>query len=895
MLDLTRKHISAMNHKFKSMPLPVLFVLLLSIFTLNLSAADKFTLMVIPDSQIMTQDAPSIYTNEITWIKNNVSNLNIKFVSHVGDVVNVSNNTQYTNAKNAMNQMNGVVPYAIAAGNHDMGSDNFAKFNSYFPTSMFSGNSWWGGSYDSKNLATYQKFSAYGVDFIILHFAYNPSSAMLTWADGILKNNPNRKAIISTHNYLNTDGSRSSTGNTIWNSIVKNNANVFMVVCGHNHDANRRVDNNNFGKPVHQLLADYQGDNPQHGTVRYYTFDFTSKKINAYTYSTSTNHYRTESKNQFSLDIPFSITTGNTYGLTVTNGTGSNNYAAGTTVNITANAAPSGKAFDKWTINSGNPTIANVSNATTTLTMPANAAQITATYKDVTITTTNSLSSGQQLNLNQYIESSNKNYRFYLQGDGNLVFRNMQTSVAIWSSATNGKNGVRLNMQSDGNLVLYTAANKAVWASGTTASGITPKLVINDNGTLQLYHNSTVKWQQGTSTNPTTYALIVNSGNGDGNYSSGAAVTITADAAPSGKTFDKWVINSGNPTIANVSAATTTLTMSSIAASVTATYKTVPVGGVVQSAQGSFSWNGVSVDYKSQGGISAGNGGGVVATPAKNGDFEIVSFGASHGGGTGNNGTYFDKTKMENQKFKAICIRGCDDRKAEVWIRKNSGQTTIDIPAMAKVHNFIALDGNDVQIDLNSITSATGFPSGSSYTAPQLSGSGLKLVAFFGDDPTELLNVGSGYLVYQEWGFGDGDSFSNTLYAPGVSLPSSFPIKNHGQGGQQYVGVVVNFNKLAKYAGVNDELVQNITNLAQNYPNPFNPTTTISFALPNNSSVELSVMNSKGETVKVLASGNYQAGNHSFDFDGENLNSGIYFYQLSTPEKTITKKMMLIK
>jgi len=85
------------------------------------------------------------------------------------------------------------------------------------------------------------------------------------------------------------------------------------------------------------------------------------------------------------------------------------------------------------------------------------------------------------------------------------------------------------------------------------------------------------------------------------------------------------------------------------------------------------------------------------------------------------------------------------------------------------------------------------------------------------------------------------------------------------------------------------------TLLSQNYPNPFNPVTTISFYLPKESSVKLTVMNAKGETVKVIGNGNYQAGNHNFNFDGSGLNSGVYFYQLTTPEKSITKKMILIK
>jgi len=68
------------------------------------------------------------------------------------------------------------------------------------------------------------------------------------------------------------------------------------------------------------------------------------------------------------------------YALTVSDGSGSGNYTAGTTVTITANAAPSGKVFDKWTATAG--TLTNANGATTTFTMPAGTATVTATYKN---------------------------------------------------------------------------------------------------------------------------------------------------------------------------------------------------------------------------------------------------------------------------------------------------------------------------------------------------------------------------------------------------------------------------------------------------------------------------------------------------------------------------------
>jgi hypothetical protein len=64
-------------------------------------------------------------------------------------------------------------------------------------------------------------------------------------------------------------------------------------------------------------------------------------------------------------------------------GAGGGDYAEGATVNITANAALSGKIFDTWT--SGDVTLADATSASTSFTMPANAVMVTATYKDESV------------------------------------------------------------------------------------------------------------------------------------------------------------------------------------------------------------------------------------------------------------------------------------------------------------------------------------------------------------------------------------------------------------------------------------------------------------------------------------------------------------------------------
>lgn len=83
--------------------------------------------------------------------------------------------------------------------------------------------------------------------------------------------------------------------------------------------------------------------------------------------------------------------------------------------------------------------------------------------------------------------------------------------------------------------------------------------------------------------------------------------------------------------------------------------------------------------------------------------------------------------------------------------------------------------------------------------------------------------------------------------------------------------------------------------LAQNYPNPFNPTTKIQFSLPKRTNVNLAVFDVLGRLVATLVTGSKPAGTYSVQFDASRLTSGTYLYRLSTPEKSFTRIMALIK
>jgi hypothetical protein len=83
--------------------------------------------------------------------------------------------------------------------------------------------------------------------------------------------------------------------------------------------------------------------------------------------------------------------------------------------------------------------------------------------------------------------------------------------------------------------------------------------------------------------------------------------------------------------------------------------------------------------------------------------------------------------------------------------------------------------------------------------------------------------------------------------------------------------------------------------LHQNYPNPFNPVTNIKFDVVNYGPVTINVYNSVGQLVSTIVNKTFAPGSYLVSWDGSNMASGVYFFELRTDNIVQTKKMMLLK
>ena len=71
--------------------------------------------------------------------------------------------------------------------------------------------------------------------------------------------------------------------------------------------------------------------------------------------------------------------------------------------------------------------------------------------------------------------------------------------------------------------------------------------------------------------------------------------------------------------------------------------------------------------------------------------------------------------------------------------------------------------------------------------------------------------------------------------------------------------------------------------------------TSITFEIPEDSDVQLSIYNLAGRKVHTLVHEMKDAGKHTIQLNGNNLSSGIYFYVRKPPHKDIVRKLALIK
>ena len=309
----------------------------LSASEINIPIEYDFSFMAIGDPQIITENEPEKLKNIYDYVIDNVQTKKVQHVFGLGDITDNDTFSEWNIAKEQIARMDSVVPYSIIRGNHDIlssknlnngvlsmkvstnfdeiyGTPNSPYANQY--TYCFEGE---GEEFRARN--TIHFFSSTTRDYMVVALDYGASDNVLNWANEIIKAHPYHNVIVTTHNYLDIDGTTSdkgegsvpsrdynldnsygvNDGNDMWNKLISKHKNIILVLCGH-HPLDQLLmvkSTGDKGNEIAQILIDPQGmdKGDAKGMVATFYVDKNGEDITVEWYSTIKNQYYKKSNN----------------------------------------------------------------------------------------------------------------------------------------------------------------------------------------------------------------------------------------------------------------------------------------------------------------------------------------------------------------------------------------------------------------------------------------------------------------------------------------------------------------------------------------------------------------------------------------------------------------------
>jgi hypothetical protein len=292
----------------------------------------SWSLVLLPDTQHYSERLPGLFTLQTHWIAKNKDKYDIRYVLGLGDITNNNTRPQWRHAQEAIGELDGVVPYALAPGNHDYvehGKRGLGKslMSQFFPPSKFEKWPTFGGVMTPGDITnSHHLFGAGKTDWIVISLEWAPRNATVAWANEVLAKHPKRKAILVTHAYLYSDSTRydfvkkgksqrwsphghwagsSNDGEDLWQKLVRKN-NFVLTFNGHvlNSGLGFLASKNDRGNVVHQMLANYQmRDLGGEGYLRILEFLPDGKTVHVKSYSPLYDKYLDDAANQFSFEL----------------------------------------------------------------------------------------------------------------------------------------------------------------------------------------------------------------------------------------------------------------------------------------------------------------------------------------------------------------------------------------------------------------------------------------------------------------------------------------------------------------------------------------------------------------------------------------------------------------
>ena len=243
-------------------------------------------LAVLSDTQVYALWIPGLFSTQTQWLRDNVDRFDIRYVVHLGDIVNNNTPLEWERAAAAMSLLDGVVPYAIVPGNHDYGPSGDAStrdtlMNDYFSFETTAALPSFGGAYEDGHLDnTYHLLEVQGRQLILIALEWGPRDEVIEWANQLMDEHPDREGILVTHAYLYNNNRRYdhtdtehlqyfnphdyatpgvNDGEELWQKLVRHHR-FIMTLNGHvlGDGVGYLASTTDVGNTCHQMLSNYQ-------------------------------------------------------------------------------------------------------------------------------------------------------------------------------------------------------------------------------------------------------------------------------------------------------------------------------------------------------------------------------------------------------------------------------------------------------------------------------------------------------------------------------------------------------------------------------------------------------------------------------------------------------------
>lgn len=278
-------------------------------------AMNPATLVWMSDTQGYSSSFPETFAAMTQWIVDHRLDLNIQYVLQTGDIVNdMLRSSEWAAATAAFDTLVGQVPLIAIAGNHDIKGvvHDYTHFHELMARQNYETYPTFGGQ-NALGRGRYDLISIGHEDYLLVGVGYSVQKTDAAWLDGVLKQYPDRTAILLAHWYLELDDQPFEADSQVLHEIVAANPNVRYVLCGHRHGMKHvaeEYDDNGDGtmdRTVQAIMVDYQSlPNGGSGYLMILTIDPVTREFRITSYSPvldDYNYFEDESIETYTLPL----------------------------------------------------------------------------------------------------------------------------------------------------------------------------------------------------------------------------------------------------------------------------------------------------------------------------------------------------------------------------------------------------------------------------------------------------------------------------------------------------------------------------------------------------------------------------------------------------------------